>query len=180
MKENNIQKLKYPIGEFQTTNPISRNDIETWIKILEHFPQQLTETIKLLDEGELNYAYRPDGWTIKQVVHHLADSHMNSIIRFKLAKTEDLPTIKPYYEDRWANLKDYEQPIDTALLILKGVHEKLGILLKSFSEEDLKRQFIHPEHGKRFSIEETIGLYAWHSQHHLAHIKQALHYQGNF
>ena len=114
------------------------------------------------------------------MVHHCADSHINSLLRFKLALTEDTPTIKPYFEDRFAELKDYSEPIDTSISILVGVHKKLEILLKKLNKEDLKRQFIHPEHGKYFSIEQTIGTYAWHSNHHLAHIEQALRFQDKF
>ena len=143
-------------------------------------PKSIVSVTNNLSEIELNYKYRPDGWTIKQVVHHCADSHINSIIRFKLALTEDTPTIRPYFEDRFAELNDYRETIDTSVSILNGVHKKLGILLKNLSKEDLKREFVHPEHGKHFSVEETIGVYAWHSNHHLAHIKKALNSKGKF
>lgn len=180
MDAQDLQNLKYPIGKFTIPDTISRTDIEAWTKILKNLPKQLIEITKPLNESELNYNYRPDGWTIKQVIHHLADSHMNSLIRFKLTLTEYKPTIKPYDEAKWAKLVDYEYDIETALAILNGVHTKLGHILQHLSNEDLKRQYLHPEHGKHFSVEETIGLYAWHSEHHLAHIKQALHYKGQF
>jgi hypothetical protein len=102
------------------------------------------------------------------------------MLRFKLALTEDTPSIRPYFEDRFAKLIDYDEPIDASISILKGVHKKLGVLLKNLSQDDLKREFIHPEHGKRFSLEETIGVYAWHSNHHLAHIKQALNFKEKY
>lgn len=177
---DDLYSLKYPIGEFKKPETISDTHLNEWITDIETLPKSVISLTENLNETELNYNYRPDGWTIKQVVHHLADSHINSIIRFKLAMTEDVPTIRPYFEDRWATLIDYEHPIDTSVSIISGVHSKLGILLRSFSEEDLKKEFIHPEHGKRFSIKETIGMYAWHSNHHLAHIKQALKYKGQF
>ena len=180
MTTQELQKLKYPIGEFELPKTITPDLLETWITDIETLPQSLEALIKNLNEAELNYPYRPEGWSIKQVAHHYADSHMNSIIRFKWALTEDTPTIKFYYEDRWANLIDYNQPIDSAISIIKGIHAKLGILLRNLSSEDLKREFIHPEHGKRFSLEETIGVYAWHSNHHLAHIEQALKFKGKF
>lgn len=180
MTTSELQKLKYPIGEFIKPHIITKQQIENWISDIENFPTSVEETVMYLGEKELNYIYRPDGWTIKQVVHHCADSHMNSIIRFKLALTEDTPTIRPYFEDRWAKLNDYQEPIDSAMSILKGVHNKLGILIRNFNEEDLQRTFVHPEHGKIFTLKETIGLYAWHSNHHLAHIKQALEYKGYF
>ena len=143
-------------------------------------PERIESVTKNLSDEEINYKYRPNGWTIRQVVHHCADSHMNCIIRFKLALTEKRPTIKPYFEDRFAKLTDYLEPMDSSIFILKGVHEKLAVLLKSFNKEDLKREFIHPEHGKHFSLEETIGVYAWHSNHHFAHIEQALRYKDTF
>ena len=136
--------------------------------------------VKDLSPLELDYIYRPGGWTIKQVVHHCADSHMNSLIRFKLALTEDLPTIKPYFEERWAELADYHNPISDSLIILQGVHNRWVTLLKSLDQEQLKRDFIHPEHQKRFTLKETMALYAWHCQHHLAHIEQALEFKNVF
>lgn len=180
MTEKEFYKLRFPIGEFKKPETITRTDVKTWISTIETLPQRISLLTKNLNETELNYKYRPNGWTIKQVVHHCADSHINSLIRFKLALTETRPTIKPYFEDRFAKLADYSEPIDAALVILKGVHKKLSVLLYGFNDNDLKREFMHPEHGKRFSLEETIGVYAWHSNHHYAHIKQALHYKTTF
>ncbi len=180
MTNSELYQLRYPIGTFTKPNTITKTQRETWISTIEDFPKSLKTLVHTLDEKALNYNYRPEGWTIKQVVHHCADSHMNSIIRFKLAITEDTPTIRPYYEDRWAELVDYNSDINHALAILDGVHAKLGLLMRHFSKEDLQREFVHPEHGKRFSVEETIGVYAWHSNHHFAHIQQALQYKGKF
>lgn len=180
MRNTNLHHLKYPIGEFTLPNTVTSQDMNTWVSDIEKLPNAIEELTTPLTETELNYIYRPNGWTIKQVVHHCADSHINSITRFKLALTEDAPTIRPYFEDRWAKLNDYNEPIDTAMSILRGVHTKLGILLRNFTDEDLRRTFVHPEHGKIFTLQETIGLYAWHSNHHLAHIKQALKYKGVF
>lgn len=180
MTEQELYKLRFPIGEFVKPNEITQKHIKDWISVLKNFPHNIENITKNLSEEELNYKYRPNGWTIKQVVHHCADSHINSIIRFKLAITEDKPTIRPYFEDRFAKLIDYSESLEASISILKGVHHKLGILLNNFSEDDLKREFIHPEHGKLFSIEETIGVYAWHSNHHFAHIKQALKHKGSF
>jgi hypothetical protein len=173
-------KLRYPIGEFNCPKTISKKQIESWITTIECLPKNINVLTKSLSENELNFQYRPEGWTIKQVVHHLADSHMNSIIRFKLALTEDAPTIRPYFEDRWAKLEDYDHQVDPALSILYGVHAKLVVILKNLSDLELKREFIHPEHGKHFTLDETIGMYAWHSEHHLAHIKQAIKHKGQF
>ncbi|WP_179005349.1 YfiT family bacillithiol transferase [Winogradskyella forsetii] len=180
MTEVELQKLKFPIGKFQKPEIISKQYIKDWIQSIESLPQSIIALTSNLNEIELNYKYRPNGWTMKQVVHHWADSHINSLLRFKLALTEKNPTTRPYFEDRFAELVDYSEPIDASISILVGVHKKLGILLKNLNDQELKREFIHPEHGKRFSLEETIGMYAWHSNHHLAHLKQALHYKDQF
>ncbi|WP_299125396.1 YfiT family bacillithiol transferase [uncultured Winogradskyella sp.] len=180
MTEQDLYKLRFPIGEFKKPDVITQQYITDWITSIEALPKSIIAFTKGLSEEELNYKYRPDGWTIKQVVHHCADSHINSILRFKLALTEDTPTIRPYFEDRFAKLADYDTSIDTSISILTGVHQKLAILLKKLNKEELKREFVHPEHGKHFSLEETIGTYAWHSNHHLAHINQALKYKGKF
>lgn len=180
MTENELFNLKYPIGEFEVPKTITKKDIEYWIGEIENFPKRLENLTKDLKENELNLIYRPEGWTIKQVVHHCADSHINSITRFKLALTENAPTIRPYFEDRWAKLNDYNEPIEPAISILRGVHKKLGVLLRNFTEKDLQRTFVHPEHGKIFTLQETIGTYAWHSNHHLAHIRQAIEHKGYF
>lgn len=180
MNPDKLETLKYPTGKYSKPNEVSPEKIQLWIRIIEEFPSALEALVKELDARELEYNYRPGGWTIKQVVHHCADSHMNSLIRFKLALTEDLPTIKPYFEERWAELADYENPISDSLIILKGVHHRWVALLKSLDQEQLKRDFIHPEHQKRFTLKETMALYAWHCQHHLAHIEQALEFKNVF
>ncbi|WP_460218315.1 YfiT family bacillithiol transferase [Psychroserpens sp. MEBiC05023] len=181
MTNNTLQKLKFPIGEFQKPEIITSEMITNWIQDIEQFPKAMEIATKNLSQEELQWTYRPNGWNIKQVVHHCADSHMNSIIRFKLALTEDTPTIRPYYEDRWANLVDgTDDNLNDTLHLLKGLHAKLGKLLRHISEEELSREFVHPEHGKRFRIDETIGTYAWHSNHHLAHVKQAIKHKGTF
>lgn len=181
--ENNfdIEKLKFPIGEFQKPVSISENDLATWITIIKSFPNRLKTLTKNLSVEELNWIYRPKGWSIKQVVHHCADSHMNSFIRFKLALTEDIPTIKPYEEQLWGELADsVSNDISPSIQIIEGIHNRWVLLLKSLDEKELKRQFYHPGNKKTFSLDETIGVYAWHCHHHLAHIEQALLYKGQF
>ncbi|MCK8479976.1 YfiT family bacillithiol transferase [Psychroserpens algicola] len=181
MTEEALYKLRFPIGEFQKPEIITPETIKLWIQDIEQFPQAVEAVTKGLTTEELNWQYRPDGWTIKQVVHHCADSHMNSIIRFKLALTEESPTIRPYYEERWATLIDsIDDNINDTLNLLNGLHAKLGKLLSHISTKELSRVFVHPEHGRRFQLDETIGMYAWHSNHHLAHIKQAIAYKGRF
>jgi hypothetical protein len=167
----NIEQQKYPIGKYQRPQTFSSEQINEWINIIEIFPSKLTKEVINLSEEQLNTPYRPEGWTVKQVVHHCADSHSNAFIRFKLALTEDKPTIKPYFEDRWAKLPDTMQaPIELSLQILEGLHKRWVILLKSMNEEDFKRKFIHPEMGRELEIRETLALYAWHCEHHLSHI----------
>jgi len=181
MNTEDLNHLKYPIGKFVKPEPILESHILKWIETIEELPKQLSKLTNHLSADELNWPYRPSGWTIKQVVHHLADSHMNSFIRFKLALTEENPTIKPYHEDRWAKLIDgNESDLSNSISLLTGLHAKWVVFLRSLTKEDLKREFIHPEHDKRFSLEETIGIYAWHSKHHLAHIEQALKHKGKF
>jgi len=173
--------LRFPIGKFKILAPISDKQVENWITEIELFPTRLEEKIKDLSETSLKWKYRPDGWTIKQVIHHCADSHMNSFIRFKLCLTEDTPTIKPYFEDRWSELPDVlETNISESIKILEGLHSRWTHLLKSLTSSDLKKEFIHPEHGTKFSIDKNIGLYAWHSNHHLSHIDQAIKGKGKY
>ena len=176
-----MEKLQYPIGKFTKPDAISPDDVSNWIVDIEQFPQVLKKLSASLTNEQLLWIYRPDGWSIKQVIHHCADSHMNSFIRFKLALTEDTPTIKPYDEAKWATLIDgTEDSIVASLQIIEGVHYRWVLLLKSLNKEDLKRQFMHPETKRMYSLEEATGLYAWHCNHHLAHIKQAIEYKGQF
>ncbi|MEJ5961514.1 YfiT family bacillithiol transferase [Pedobacter immunditicola] len=172
--EKDIEKLKYPIGKFQKPEHIDKKQIEDWIMIIEEFPKKLSNEVKNLTEKDFEKQYRPSGWTIKQVVNHCADSHMNSFIRFKLALTEDTPTIKPYFENSWAELSDSKNfPVESSLKILEGLHERWIMLLKNLSDKDLERQFKHPETSELISLKTNIGIYAWHCEHHLAHVKNA-------
>lgn len=174
MDEN--YKLRFPIGEFEKPNAISNNQINDWIDSIRIFPIILLNEIKDLTDDQLAWKYRPDGWNIKQLVHHCADSHMNSFIRFKLTLTEERPTIRPYFEDRWAELADTTKtPLEFSMKILEGLHARWIVLLESLDEEELKRTFIHPENSKHISLAENIGIYAWHCKHHLAHIRLAKH-----
>lgn len=128
----------------------------------------------MLSETTLELTYRPSGWTIRQVVHHCADSHMNAFIRFKLALTEDSPTVKPYREEFWAELPDIlNLPIEPSLQILEGLHQRWATLLRSFGSREWMAGYIHPEHGKHVGLDEATGEYAWHCRHHLAHIRVA-------
>ncbi|XOV94438.1 MAG: YfiT family bacillithiol transferase [Bacteroidota bacterium] len=177
---SDLNSLKYPAGRFSWPKQISQSDITEWIQEIEAFPALLKEEVQGLTESELNWRYRPDGWNIRQVVHHVADSHFNSLVRFKLALTEDTPTIKPYEEAKWAELADSQGPIESSLAILNGLHERWAILLKSLTEKDLKATYFHPEQNATRALDETIALYAWHCRHHLAHVKQAKDSEGKY
>jgi DinB superfamily len=138
-----MQNLKFPIGDFTKTVSISNNDLKNWILVIENFPNRIKSLTEKLSIEQLNWVYRPNGWTIKQVVHHCADSHMNSLIRFKLALTEENPTIKPYNEANWANLFDgVSDDISSSIQIIEGIHKRWVLLLSSFEESHFKRTFI--------------------------------------
>lgn len=174
-----LQQLRYPIGEFNAPNNISSEHIEQWIEDIKSFPKQLLMYSAPLSKEQLNWQYRKNGWTIKQVIHHCADSHMNSFIRFKLALTEKQPTIRPYFEDRWAELTDgLDDDITSSLLLLKALHSKWSKLLKDLTQEQLEMTFIHPESGAKTSVKENIGIYAWHGKHHVEHIILAIENEG--
>lgn len=170
----NLEKLKYPIGQFEHQGEITAEQIAYWIKDIEGLPQQLRKAVQNLSEEQLELTYRPSGWTIRQVVHHIADSHLNSFVRFKLALTEDKPIVKTYFEDRWAELPDYYQvPVEIILSFIESLHRRWVVLLKALTPEDLVREFVHPESGL-VRLDKNIGIYSWHGRHHLAHIKNAL------
>ncbi len=168
-----IEQLKYPIGKFQKPTTITKENLESWIADISSFPSRLSNAVINLNDEQLDTPYRPEGWTIRQVVHHCADSHMNSLMRLKLALTEDEPTIKPYFEARWAELIDGKtMPIEPSLKMIEGIHARWTVLLKSLTTDDFNRVFIHPEHGKKIRLDENTGVYAWHCNHHLAHITE--------
>ncbi len=175
MKKISLEQLKYPIGQANIPTTISKNQVREWITILEEFPQKLTTLVDGLNDEQLDTPYRESGWTIRQVVHHLADSHHHSYIRFKWALTEDTPVIKAYFEQPWAELHDSKSaPIALSLNALSSTHAKLVYFLKGISEEDLQQDFIHPETNDKVKLDKNIGIYAWHSQHHYAHIKNLM------
>jgi hypothetical protein len=166
-----IEKFKYPIGKVVKPQEYTFDILQNYIDVIKTLPQKLKTEVENLSEEQLDTQYRPEGWTIRQVVNHIADSHMNSLVRFKLALTEDTPTIKPYFEDRWAELTDSKNlQINSALKMIEGIHERWVVLLNSFKDEDWKRKFYHPESKREVSLEENLGIYAWHCNHHLAHI----------
>lgn len=179
MTTKELEHLKYPIGQFECPNNITQQHIESWISILEHFPQRLENLVEELTDEQLDTPYRPEGWTIRQVVHHLADSHQHSYNRFKWTLTEDQPIIKAYEEKDWAELPDAKTaPIEMSLHFLKGVHSRLIFVLKRLNENQLDMSFIHPETNAKVVLKYNIGMYAWHSNHHYAHIENVLKREG--
>ncbi len=175
MIHQDVDQLRYPIGKFEMPSEVNQQQITSWIQSISNFPGTITSLTANLSTEEKKLTYRPESWAIKQVVHHCADSHMNAFIRFKFTLTEDMPTIKPYFEERWAELNDGKaDDLSDTLLLLTALHSKWTRLLRGLSEADLKREYVHPQYGKHFSLEEAIGLYAWHCEHHLAHVRIAL------
>ena len=179
MESIDLEKLKYPIGTYEVPDPITEEHLSEWISILEQLPARLEAMVSGLTEEQLETPYRPGGWTVRQVIHHVSDSHHHSYVRFKWGLTEDNPLIKPYLEKEWANLFDTRTaPIQMSLNHLKAVHFKLVYLLKGLSKEQLKRTFRHPEGNTVTTLEENIGRYAWHGSHHFAHIKNLIEREG--
>jgi len=171
----NLEKHKYPIGKFVKPTTITSGHIQEWIETIEKLPDELSQIVPNLSSDQLQTPYRPDGWTAEQVIHHLADSHMNAYIRCKLALTEEHPTIKPYFENRWAELKDGKQfPVMISLQLLTALHFRWVYLLRSLYETDFRKSFFHPESKRIILLEEVIGVYAWHGRHHTAHIKMCI------
>lgn len=162
--------LRYPIGPFKFEGSVTEDQRERFIDQIEGTPAKLRAAVEGLSPEQLDTPYRPGGWTVRQVVHHLPDSHLNSYTRFKLALTEDEPTIKPYYEDRWAELDDARNaPIEISLALLGSLHQRWVLLLRSLAPQDFARTFRHPELGV-VSLDKNVSLYAWHGRHHVAHI----------
>ncbi|QHT64076.1 bacillithiol transferase BstA [Paenibacillus lycopersici] len=165
------EQLKYPIGRFAAPGDITAGMRNEWIEEIAALPRLLREAVSGLTEEQLGTPYRDGGWTVRQVVHHLPDSHMNSFIRFKLALTEEKPTIKPYDESAWAELPDAKgAPVEASLSLLEALHERWVALLRSMDEAAFARVFVHPETGREIRLDTNLGIYAWHGKHHLAHI----------
>ena len=161
--------LSYPIGRFDRTEPVTESLRMAAIDVLAALPEQMTNTVAGLTGGQLDTPYRPGGWTVRQLVHHVADSHMNGFIRLKLALTEDVPTIKPYDQDQWATLPDTHLPLEVSLRLLEAVHTRWVTVCRGMAPAQFARAFRHPELGE-LSVDTHLQLYSWHSRHHVAHI----------
>jgi uncharacterized damage-inducible protein DinB len=164
-------ELRYPVGKFDFDAPLSEDDHPKLIAAIAETPGALRSAIAGLSRTQLETRYRPGGWTVKQVVHHVPDSHMNAYTRFKLSLTEDEPTIKTYDEAAWAELADSQKvPIEVSLDLLDALHLRWVVLLRSMDAADFRRGLRHPEHGRVLTLQQMLGLYAWHGRHHVAHI----------
>jgi len=167
-----MEDMRFPVGKFHYDGPLTPEQQKSFLEAIAQTPAQLRAAIKGLSDSQLDTPYRPEGWTVRQVVHHVSDSHLNAYVRFKLALTEEDPTIKPYAEDRWAELADTKAtPVEVSLTLTDSLHDRWVRLLRSLAPEQWKRTFRHPEMGP-MTLEKTLALYAWHGRHHVAHITE--------
>jgi hypothetical protein len=164
--------LRYPIGRFKAVMPVTHELRGAAIDALESFPARIRDAVTGLSDAQLDTPYRPGGWTVRQVVHHLADSHMNALVRLKLALTEDTPTIKPYDENAWGMLADMQLPVAVSLNLIEGIHVRWVALANTLTVDQFSRGFVHPELGGEITLDHHLQNYAWHSHHHLAHITE--------
>jgi len=162
---------RYPIGKYHYEGPFGEAQRQQHIATLAELPVKIRAAITGLNESQLDTPYRDGGWTVRQTVHHVADSHMNSFIRFRLGLTEENPTIKPYEEALWADIADAKEPVEVSLKLLEALHHRMVVTLRSFRTEDWRRTVVHPENGQ-MTLDKMLGLYAWHSKHHVAHITE--------
>ncbi|MBA3706243.1 MAG: putative metal-dependent hydrolase [Bacteroidetes bacterium] len=166
-----MEHLKYPIGKFEFGKAYSSPDNQKHISIIEKFPQELKTLVAQLSPGKLEKSYRPNGWTARQIIHHIADSHMNAYIRTKWTLTEDAPIIKAYNQDLWANLEDSKcASPEVSLPLIEAIHQRWVYLLKTLTDADLQKKYIHPEQNREFKLDELLALYAWHGKQHYEHL----------
>jgi len=165
-----IEQLRYPAGKFQPKDSYSQEELASFILEIEKLPSKVELAVSAFTKDQLDTPYRDGGWTVRQVIHHLADSHMNAYIRFKWTLTEDTPLIKAYYEKLWAETPEVAADPILSLVLLKALHPKWIVLLKGISSTDFQKKFIHPETKKQITLQHLTALYAWHGRHHLAHI----------
>lgn len=164
-----LEKLRYPVGRFVREPDATHEQRLEWIGVLEALPARMRQAVAALDDAALDAPYRPGGWTRRQVVHHVPDSHLNAYVRTRLALTEDAPTIRPYDEKKWAELADTRMEPDVSLDLLEALHARWVRVLRSMSEDDFARTWIHPASGE-WDLDGLLQLYAWHSRHHLGHL----------
>ncbi|MEO6832052.1 MAG: YfiT family bacillithiol transferase [Chitinophagaceae bacterium] len=171
--QEDLEKLRYPIGKFESPISFNPDEVSTWINTLNALPSWLDVIVENLDAHQLETPYRPGGWTMIQTIQHLADSHMNAFVRFKLALTEDNPTVKPYEEARWAETPEiFSVPVNVSITLLHALHRRWTALLEAFSENDWQRTYYHPEQKKDIPLWSVAAMYAWHSRHHMEQLRE--------
>ena len=174
-----MEELRFPIGRFEPNPPYTPAQVADAIDRIERAPALLADAVRGLDDAQLDTRYRPEGWTVRQVVHHVPDSHLNSYVRFRWALTEDEPEIKAYFEDRWGELPDSRTaPVDVSLDLMAALHRRWVIMLRALEPEQLERIYHHPEWPEPLRIDTTVALYAWHGEHHAAHVTRLRERQG--
>jgi DinB superfamily len=162
---------RYPIGQFAYEGVLTPDRRRECVDRIAAVPANLRKAVHGLTESQLDTPYRDGGWTVRQVIHHVPDSHLNAYTRFRLALTEPTPTIRPYLEHRWAELPDARgAPIEISLSLLEALHRRWVLLLRSLGPADWERRYHHPEHGREWTLDEVLAMYAWHGDHHTAHI----------
>lgn len=176
--QNELENLRYPVGRFVWPDAVSIDEISESIGTISGLPARLRSAVENLNDSQLDTPYREGGWTIRQVVHHIADSHMNALIRFKLALSEDVPTVKPYNESEWAEHPDAKTlPPEHSLRIIEGVHARWKTLLENMSDAEWNKKYNHPQYGT-FELKKVARQYSWHSEHHLSHITKLIERTG--
>lgn len=165
-----MDDLRYPLGPYTPPDAITDADLDRWTGEIASLPAALRAAVDGLSEPQLDSPYRPGGWTVRQLVHHVSDSHLNAVARVKLALTEDTPTISPYAEGRWAKLSDYALPVAISLGLLDALHTRWTTLLRSLDRTDFACAFYHPAADQTMRLDWATGMYAWHGRHHVAHV----------
>ena len=179
--EEDLETLRYPIGKEKIPEKITSVEIQKWITDISELPEKLKNAVGKLTKDQLDTPYRPEGWTLKQLIHHIGDSHMSALLRFKWALTEDEPTIKAYDEKAFAELYDSKlSPVVISLDLISALHGKWVILLENMSNTEFEKTYVHPETGYRSTLKESLGHYSWHSRHHYAHLENLLKRKGWF
>lgn len=168
---DSLELLRYPIGKMPNPATFTQEEVQSWIVDIEKLPQQLRDAVQNMTVAQLDTPYRPEGWTVRQVVHHVADSHINAMIRLKLALTEDNPTIKPYEEQLWAELPDTKMDIEISLALIENLHLRFVKILRGMAWADFRRTFYHPGLAESVTLGALASMYSWHGRHHTAHIK---------
>lgn len=173
-----LDTLRYPVGAMPVNQPLTPGQAQHYVDEIAALPQKMTQLVANWPDEQLDTPYRPDGWTVRQVVHHVADSHMNAYIRTKLALTEENPRISPYEEGEWAKLPDSSLPVASSLTLLSVLHERWVNCLNGLTDKDLLRTYYHPGSGRTFSVADVLALYAWHGEHHFQHIARLAERNG--